>query len=527
MLRMKTPLQASDYKDKPLDDTLSQVSALLSEKDDIIDKKSEVIAWQKQRIELLEEYLRLANHKRFGPRSEQTTAEQGLLFNEVEITAEPEQAELLPDPPQDKKSKRGRKPFNEKLPREQVFAYLSEAEKVGAIDTFFIKTREELDIVPAKVRVLEYMQEKAVFNTAEGGREFKVAEVTKHLLPKAMGSVNLITYVIVSKYADGLPLYRIEQQLKRYGGDITRATLANWVIALSKQLQPLINLLREHQHSGPLIMMDETRIQVLKEPGYSATGDKWMWVTLGGLEHQQSVLFDYDPSRSGQVPARLLDGFNDGYLQSDGYQAYSAVCDKNNLISLGCWDHARRKFKEAQQVQPKNKKGKVTRADMALSYINKLYLVEREIKNQSPEKIYQARQNKSVPILDKLNEWRKQTTPKVVKDSATGKALTYLNNQWDKLQVYCTDGRLSISNILAENAIRPFAVGRRAWLFADTPDGAQASAFHYSLIETAKLNGLEPYAYINAVFKALPYADTVEKIEALLPWNFKNRDLDT
>ncbi len=493
---MKTPLQPSENKEHSLDDTLSQVSALLSEKDNIIDKKSEVIAWQKQRIELLEEYLRLSNHKRFGPSSEQTTTEQGLLFNEVEITAEPEQGELLPDPPQKNKNKRGRKPFDKKLPREQVFAYLSEVEKAGAIDTFFIKVREELDIVPAKVRVLEYMQEKAVFKTDNGGREFKVAEVEKNPLPKAMGSVNLITYVIVSKYADGLPLYRIEQQLKRYGGDITRATLANWVIALSKQLQPLINLLREAQHSGPLIMMDETRIQVLKEPGYSATGDKWMWVSLGGLEHQQSVLFDYDPTRSGQVPARLLDGFNDGYLQSDGYSAYPAVCESNNLTSVGCWDHARRKFKEAQQAQPKNKKGKVTRADMALSYINKLYLVERDIKNESPEKIYQARQNKSIPILNKLKKWLEHTTPKVVKDSLTGKALTYLNNQWDKLQVYCTDGRLNISNILAENAIRPFCVGRRAWLFADTPDGAQASAIHYSLIETAKLNGLEPYAYL-------------------------------
>ncbi|WP_198673718.1 IS66 family transposase [Algibacillus agarilyticus] len=126
--------------------------------------------------------------------------------------------------------------------------------------------------------------------------------------------------------------------------------------------------------------------------------------------------------------------------------------------------------------------------------------------------------------LEKLKKWAAQTTPKVPKDSLTGKALTYLNNQWDKLQVYCTDGRLNISNILAENAVRPFCVGRRAWLFADTPAGAQASAIHYSLIETAKLNGLEPYAYLNAIFKALPYADTVEKIEALLPWKFKNLD---
>ncbi|NRB62781.1 MAG: transposase [Saprospiraceae bacterium] len=181
----------------------------------------------------------------------------------------------------------------------------------------------------------------------------------KHPIPKAMGSVNLITYVIISKYADGLPLYRLENIIKRYGGEISRATLANWVIALAKQVQPLINLLREHQHAGSLIMADETRIQVLKEPNYSPTGDKYMWVTLGGPPTQQSVLFDYDPSRSRDVPIRLLDGFENGYLQTDGYAGYNEVCKTNNLTHLGCMDHARRKFRDAQKAQPQSKKVKV------------------------------------------------------------------------------------------------------------------------------------------------------------------------
>ncbi|WP_143869684.1 IS66 family transposase [Catenovulum sediminis] len=501
-------------------ETTTEMAALLSEKDDIIDKKSEVIAWQQQRIALLEEYLNLANQKRFGSSSEQTTAEQGNLFNEAEITAEPEQEELLlPDTAS--KTKTGRKPFSDKLPREQVFAYLSEKDKAGAIDTFFVKVREELDIIPAQVRVLEYMQEKAVFKDEQDKRIIKAAEVTLHPVAKAMGSVNLMTYVIVSKYADGMPLYRLENIIRRYGGDISRATLANWVIALARQVQPLIHLLREYQHNGPLIMADETRIQVLKEPGASPTGDKYMWVTLGGEPNRQSVLFEYDPSRSQEVPLRLLDGFTGGYLQSDGYAGYNAVCKEYKLTSLGCWDHARRKFKEAQIVQPKSKKTKVSKADMALSYINKLYVIERNIKSLSADGKYQARQAQSVPVLNKLKKWLDVQRPKVVKDSLTGTAMTYLHNQWDKLTVYCKDGRLNISNILAENAIRPFAVGRKAWLFADSPAGAHASGIHYSLIETAKLNGLEPYHYLNAVFKALPYADTVEKLERLLPWNFK------
>ncbi|MFT7184704.1 MAG: transposase [Pseudohongiellaceae bacterium] len=165
------------------------------------------------------------------------------------------------------------------------------------------------------------MQEKAVFADAEGNRTLKIAEVTKHPVAKVMGSVNLMTYIVIAKYADGLPLYRLENIIKRYGGDISRATLANWMIALSKQVQPLINLLREHQHSGSLIMADETRVQVLKEPGYSSTGHKYMWVTLGGPPKEQSVLFEYDPSRGKEIPLRLLDCFKNGFLQTDGYAA--------------------------------------------------------------------------------------------------------------------------------------------------------------------------------------------------------------
>jgi transposase len=344
--------------------------ALLSEKDDVIEKKSDVIAEQQRRIAQLEEYLRLAQHKRFGASSEQTPPEQGNLFNEAEVLTEPEAEEPESESTDtDTKAKKGRKPFSAKLPRLQVFAYLTDEEKAAAIDTFFVKVREELDIIPAKVRVLEYMQEKAVFKDEDGRQTFTLAQVPKHPLPKAMGSVNLITFIIISKFADGLPLYRLEGIIKRYGGDISRATFANWVIALAKQLQPLINLLREYQNEALVLMMDETRVQVLKELGYSPTGNKYMWVTLGGPPGQQSVLFDYDPSRGREIPVRLLDGFTQGYLQTDGYAGYREVCRINQLTLQGCMDHARRKFVEAQAAQPKGTKIKASKADMALSFM--------------------------------------------------------------------------------------------------------------------------------------------------------------
>ncbi len=418
------------------------------------------------------------------------------------------------------KKKPGRKGFSEKIAREQIFINLPDDEKVGAIDTFYSKVKEELDIVPAKVRILEYMQEKAVFIN-DGQRQMKAAELPKHPIGKVIGSIGLLAYIIIAKYMDGLPLYRLEGILKRYGGDVTRTSMANWIIRLSIQCQPLIHVMREHQQTGSLIQMDETRIKVLKEPGYVATGNKYMWVTLGGPPNEPVVIFDYDPSRGHEVPLRLLDGYK-GYLQSDGYVGYDTASEKLNLVQVGCWDHCRRKFKEAQSAQPSKKKG-VTKADIALNKIGKLYAIEREIKSLSPEKKYKQRQEKSLPVLDDLKDWMNQNMGKSPSDALISIALVYMNNQWPKLICYCENGDLPISNILAENTIRPFVIGRKAWLFADTPKGAHASGIFYSLIETAKANGVEPYTYLRYIFKALPYADTVEKVEALLPWRVKDQ----
>ena len=511
----------------------------------VVESKSEVISTQKKRIAILEEALRLSKIKRFAPSSEQS--QQMSLFDEAENEADSDNNEELerdleldagtdefPESDQsatstETKKKPGRKPFSDKLPREQVYIYLTDEEKQGSIDTFFTKVKEELDIIPAKVRVLEYMQEKAVFIESVDGenkRQVKSALMPKHPVSRAMGSISLMCFVLIAKYADGLPLYRQEGILSRYGGDISRATLANWIIALAKQLQPLMNLMREHQHTGSVMMADETRVQVLKEPDKPVISDKFMWVTLGGPPGEQSILFEYDPSRSGEIPLRLLDGFT-GYLQTDGYTGYNAVCKKNGCTQLGCWDHARRKFKDAQDAQPKPKKGKAkkpSKADRVLSYINNLYMIERQIKERTIDEKYQQRQLRSVPILNKLKLYLENNQHKVPKDSLTGKAMTYLSNQWEKLNVYCSNGELNISNILAENAIRPFVIGRKAWLFSDTPAGARASAIHYSLIETAKANGLEPYAYLKQVLTALPYAESVEEIEALLPWNIKKTE---
>ncbi len=515
-----------------------RLAQTVSEQDRVIEQKSLVIEEQKKRIAVLEEYLRLERLNRYG-RSSEKYAGQDELFNEVEALAadtttnemadvvieESESEDVAEKELAREKRKAGRKPLSSSIPREQVYLNLSDEEKAGAIDTFYTVAKEELDITPAKVRVLEYLQEKAVFAEidAEGHekRTIKVAERPQHPLGQSIASISLLAYIIVAKYCDGLPLYRLEKILTRYGGTITRTAMANWMIRLAVQLQPLINLMREHQLAHPYIQADETRIQVLKEVGRSALSDKYMWVTLGGPPDQPATLFEYDPSRSKEVPLRLLEGFS-GYLQTDGYAGYDAVCKAQGITHLGCMDHVRRKFHSAQKAQPKiNKMGKASHADIALCKLRKLYKLEREIKPLSAEEKYQQRQNRSMPLLEDFKRWVDENSGKVAKDSLTYKAMAYAINQWPKLIRYCDDGNLHMSNILAENAIRPFVIGRKAWLFADTPKGAHASALFYSLVETAKANGLEPYEYLHAVLKRVPYAKTVEDYEALLAWNFK------
>jgi len=485
-----------------------------------LEQKDHIIHEQQKLLKLLEEKLRLSRLRRFGASSEKLSFQVD-FFDEAELEVALSELEAqLPDDPSSKKPRKKRKGFSDRLPRIRVDLVLTDEEKAGAAKTFFTKVKEELDIVPAQARVIEYWQEKAVFERG-GEQQMVAAQRPPHPLGKCIASVQLLAYILISKYADALPLYRLEKILKRYGGDITRTTLANWIIRLDDVFKPLITLMREHQLTGDYLQADETRVQVLKEDGRPATSDKWMWLVRGGPPDQPAVLFEYDISRGEDVPLRLLDGFA-GVLQADGYAGYNRVCCENPITRIGCWDHARRKFIDAGKAAPAKKKGdKVSKADVAIGKIRKLYVIEARIKDLEPEQKKAQRQTLSRPVLDDLKIWLETNSRRVPKDSLTWIAINYTLNQWELLIGYCEDGRLNISNALAENAIRPFAVGRRNWLFSDTPRGARASATCYSLIETAKANGLEPYAYLHHVLQHIAVADTLEKIEALLPWNMK------
>ena len=501
----------------------------LLEQQQIIDKKSTVISNQKARIAVLEELLQQAKVQRFAASSEKNVLQSDFVFDEAEALADGSpgtddgecdetaaEAEPKTDKPPRKRKPRGLSPD---LPRTQVRIELTDEERAGAIDTFFVKVREQLDITPAKVQVIEFLQEKAVVLDAEGERTLIAAARPAHPIGKGIASINLLVWIIISKYADGLPLYRLEKILARYGGEITRTTMANWIIRLHASVVPLLDRLEAHLLSSDYMQGDETPIQVLKEPGMAPTGNKYMWVMRGGPPGRTVVMFNYDKSRGGAVAERLLTGFGGRYFQSDGYSGYDAPCKSKGLVHLGCWDHARRKFVDAVKAQPKPAKGQPSVAMVALSKVNVLYRIERELADLDDDERFEERQKQAVPKLIKLRAWLNDKQPKVASGMLTSKAINYAINQWDHLIRYCEHGQLRISNVLAENAIRPFALGRRAWLFADTPAGARASAAWFTLIETAKANGVEPSAYLQHVISNIAAADTDEALDALLPWN--------
>jgi hypothetical protein len=242
-----------------------------------------------------------------------------------------------------------------------------------------------------------------------------------------------------------------------------------------------------------------------------------MWVQASGPPERPVILFDYTTSRAQEVPLRLLGDYR-GYLMTDDYAGYNALGAQPGIERLACMAHVRRKFVDAQKVQPK---GKVGRADVALTMINKLYGIERGLKEMTDEQRFAGRQEQSLPVLSQLKNWLEKTQPQVTTQSALGKAVNYLASNWNRLERYIEAGFLPIDNNAAERAIKPFVIGRKAWLFSDTPKGAAASAQIYSLVETAKANGQEPYTWLRHVLERLPQAESVEDVEALLPWNWR------
>lgn len=508
------------------DDVETLKAMLLSEQQLRTDRENElkqkdlVIESLHNKYQYLLEQFRLAQQKQFGASSEASSG-QGDLFNEVEQLADEEQTadEADKETISYTCSKPKRKPLPADLPREVVVHDIAEDEKVcdccgHELHQMGEDKSEQLEFIPAQIKVIEHVRPKYSCRSCEKNNTevtIKQAPMPAAPIPKSMATPSLLSQVITSKYQYSLPLYRQEQLFKQHGIELNRKTMSAWMIQCASLFKPIIDSLHETLLVQPVIQADETPLKVLKED--KTTSYMWLYCSgtdsPGGNGIKNIVLYDYQNSRSGQCAVNYLQGFT-GSLQVDGYQGY----EQTRLVLSGCWAHARRKFIEAQKAQGNNKAGK---AQWAINHIQKLYRIEKQLKDKTPEEKVAIRQEQSIPLLDQFKTWLDKSASQVPPKSAIGKAIAYNLNQWDKLIQYADSGHLSIDNNRAERAIKPFVIGRKNWLFANTASGAKASARLYSLIETAKANGLTPFNYLMYLLAELPKKP--DNLEALMPWN--------
>ncbi len=489
--------------------------------------------------DLLQEQVNRFKRQLFSAKSEASSQEQkDLFFNEAEslgATAQPAGEETGGDEEVEvaghkRKAKRGRKPLDPALPRDVMRHELSEDERVCPHDgarlrEIGVEASEQLDIVPQQVRVVRHERVKYACPCCDG--TIRLAPRPAQVIPKGLLTEGALAWVVTAKYLDALPLYRQAVLLGRFGGtDIARNTLAASVVRVGQAVQPVINLLRDALLDSPLIHGDETEIQVLKEAGRKAQARSYVWAQVTEASGADGTgppirLFGYSPSRSTETARGHYAGVRAGaVLMSDGYEVYNAIAGEHGLVHLGCWAHARRYFNDALQALPKDKRGPEQLPARFIALIGELYRVEAQAKDANADAVerLRRRQQDSVPVLARIEALLLEHLHTVLPASLLGKALHYLAGQWPKLQRYVENGRYAIDNNVCENAIRPFVVGRRNWLFADTVAGANASANLYSLLQTCLVNGIDGYRYLRALLTALPNATTADDYEALLPW---------
>lgn len=357
--------------------------------------------------------------------------------------------------------------------------------------------------------VVSHQRLKYCCKACEG--EISIGPKPDVFLPKSIADASLVAYTIIMKYADHIPLYRQEQIWARNKIELPRNTTCAWVMKAAELCTPLYQVLRGEIIASGYVQADETRVQVLKEAGRKNTQQSYMWVYRKAMG-APLVLYEYQETREARHPQAFLEGFK-GHLQTDAYSGYEWLKHHNEIEHIGCMAHARRPFAELQKLSKKTK----GLAYRALEMIGVLYQLETKIKDQTPEEKYNERQCHAKPQLEKIHAWLTEYITHTPPQGKLGQAMRYMLNHWKKLIAYTNDGTLHIDNNLVENAIRPFALGRKNWLFAGNPRGARASAILYSLLITAKENGLNEHAYLTLVFNRIRGCKTESDYQKLLP----------
>ena len=479
-------------------------------------------------LEIKEQYDLLV-YKRFGRSTEQLLEDekQPLLFREEAGKAETNEGkhEEFQSVRSFNRKKGGRKPLSANLTREERVIDIPESEKTcvcgAALTRIGEETSEKLHILPPRIYVEKTVRPKYACRQCEGtedeeNKTVRIAPVEPVIIPKSIASPSVLATIFTQKFEMHLPYYRQEKQFDQIGAAISRQDMSNWQQQAYEKLKPLFAILKKTVKGGPVIQMDETEVQVIGEAERSDRQKSRMWLALGGPVGKKVIWYEYHPTRAGYHAKTFLQGYR-GYLQTDGYKGYdSAVKDMPGIIHVGCFAHARRKFFEAAKIN-----SKVRSAEEGIKYIRGLYTVENELrdKEMDGDMFLAERKARAGPVLEKFKAWLLKRKDEVPESSLLGKAINYSLEQWDKMTAYLESPYLTPDNNACENAVRPFAVGRKNWLFCQSVDGAKSSCGMFTLIETAKQNGLVPFKYLMAVFEKAPLALTPEGWEKLLPWN--------
>lgn len=501
------------------------------QKDEFILTLQNLIAELKQNNENLTEIIYQMRKDKYGASSEKTVRTDGTttqlsFFNEVELECNPKAEEPI------ERTSKGFKGKAKKVRRVEILQDLpvrivecdapdeelicprcsSELKLIGTETV-----REELEYIPAKLQVVRYVHKAYECPKCKHTDKPYIIKslAPTSLMNHSLASPSSVAHVMYQKYVNGVPLYRQEKDWERMGILLTRATMANWVIRCSEEyFFPVVRYIKQLLVQRDLIHADETPVQVLKEDGKSPQSKSYMWLYRTGNDGDNPIiLYDYKPSRSGDEAAKYLKGFT-GYLHSDGYSGYNKMTE---VTRCGCWAHLRRKFIEAIPARQAFD-GNISNAEIGRDYCDKLFAIEADLADLSPEDRYNKRLELEKPVLEAFWSWLDSVN--ALRGSKLATAVTYANNQKPYMENYLLDGRCSISNNAAENAIRPFVMGRKNWLFADTPKGADASAAVYSIIETAKANGLDTFAYLERLLMHMTDWDhSTEHLDELMPWS--------
>lgn len=503
----------------------------MNAKDAYIEHLENTIKDLQSQVNNLTEMVMLLRKEKFGPSSEKTPKQvdgQLSLFNEAEIEADASVSEPISKEVKGyvrKNPKTKREELIKDLPVREILCETAKEEQYCDHCNSPLRpigkevVREELEYIPAKLQIVRYVRMSYECPRCKHTEYpfIKKAQTPTSLMNHSLASPSSVANVMYQKYVNSVPLYRQEKEWERMGLSLSRATMANWIIRCSQDyLMPVVEHLQKKLLERDIVHCDETPVQVLKEEGKKPQTKSYMWLYRTGDDGKPPViLYDYQPSRNGDHAVVFLKDFK-GFVHSDGYSGYNKL---TGITRCGCWAHLRRKFIEAIPKKTGTNEP-LTNAEIGRDYCNQLFEIERDLKHLSPEDRRLKRLELEKPILEAFWCWLENLN--VLNGSALGKAVTYAKNQRKYMENYLLDGRCSISNNAAENAIRPFTVGRKNWLFADTPKGASASAAVYSIIETAKANGLNVYTYLEYLLLYMPDTDwrkCPEELDMLMPWS--------